>query len=549
MNAKEITVRNIEANGYRVGKSVRGKGLELFQGDTCVGYTWSAAANPDFLKKLTKTLEDKNLDIEQLYVQEIWIKEGGATKHYSFDHDVKISQQRFDLKKMIATKFESVTEIDIYATLNEIVGYFPISAYTSSLDSQKEMLKDLLKFEGKTLYADEISEYSDELDYSADGIIDFQRYGDDEYWNGDYHLIHGSTSHNEDTDTCGYLNGRMSNLNDIVLSDFWDYNFDELTSYLDELDPDDKICVYARKGKDWYIGYTYESDEISIAYINEDRKEEEETYYSYYFKEDSKLIEKITEVLQSQKDSLEMKSFIYNEFGENQTIASNDVIEFLYEEPDDLRTEIIDSITNWSIDSISEEFTKEYYCILGEKIKVDNDFTVKLTFTPSQFGRNPKTSTSVQSYNQLKLLKRLEKRFAYKLVYTSLPGSEIKAWAISKGNEEYHFGIIDTIREDINEERSIKDFIREALGALEKRRIEKMSQQELFDKASHIFIGFEDSLKSGNCEFGTKQFIAKHHIDTSRIGGIRGDVLLDMEFNNFTKRAVNQAIISHGMVS
>jgi hypothetical protein len=56
----------------------------------------------------------------------------------------------------------------------------------------------------------------------------------------------------------------------------------------------------------------------------------------------------------------------------------------------------------------------------------------------------------------------------------------------------------------------------------------------------------QDSLGSGNCKFGTDAFIAKHHIDTSKIGGIRGDVLLSLENSNFTKRAVMQAITSHG---
>ena len=64
-----------------------------------------------------------------------------------------------------------------------------------------------------------------------------------------------------------------------------------------------------------------------------------------------------------------------------------------------------------------------------------------------------------------------------------------------------------------------------------------------------MFVGFEDSLKSGNCKFGTEQFIAKHHIDTNKIGGIRGDILLDMELSSFTKRAVNQAMIVHGNVA
>ena len=84
------------------------------------------------------------------------------------------------------------------------------------------------------------------------------------------------------------------------------------------------------------------------------------------------------------------------------------------------------------------------------------------------------------------------------------------------------------------------------LGALEKRKLERLSQAELFEKASRVFVGIDDSIGSGNCQYGTTQFIVKHHIDTKKIGGIRGDVLLQMENSNFTKRAVNHAIITHG---
>jgi len=123
---------------------------------------------------------------------------------------------------------------------------------------------------------------------------------------------------------------------------------------------------------------------------------------------------------------------------------------------------------------------------------------------------------------------------------------EQTAWAIKKDSEEYHFDILAVIAEDIEEKVTLKEFIRDALLALEKRKLEKVSQAELFEKASRVFVGVEDSISAGNCQFGTNQFTLKHHINTSIIGGIRGDALLEMEFSNFTKRAVMQALTRLG---
>ena len=49
-------------------------------------------------------------------------------------------------------------------------------------------------------------------------------------------------------------------------------------------------------------------------------------------------------------------------------------------------------------------------------------------------------------------------------------------------------------------------------------------------------------MESGNCKFGTMQFVSKHGIDLNKIGAIRGDYLLSIENSNFTMRAVSQAI-------
>lgn len=545
MNAKEITIKNIEKNGFRIGKAVRGKGLELFNANSyIIGVGgWASDKLADRIKKAIK-----DYSFDDLYVKEIWIRIDDVKKHFSFDNDSQTSRQKFNLKELVASNFKDVIEIDIYAEHKELLGYFPISEYKSDLDSQKEMIENLYSFNGKTLFGDELYEYYDELDYNDD-VMSFERHGDDEYWNGDYHLIHGD-GYCEDTGECEYVDGRIYGYNEMVIDDFWNMELDEgLKPHLEELDPNDDICVYARKGKDWYVGYTYESEQIFVSYLDEDKEEAEEELYAYYSKENIELIAKVVSILKSYRDDLKTRSFIYNEFGEEPEVADKNVINLLYEDPNDLREEVIDSISNWKPETIKEEFATQYNRITGKKVEIDSDLTVKVTYTPMQMVTDVQ-EPSVERYNHLKILKRLEKRFGYELVHTSISGDiTTTAWALRKHGEEYHFELLPTIADDLNEERTLREFIVNALESLEKRKLEKISQAELFKKAAFVFVGFEDSLKSGNCKFGTEQFIAKHHIDTNKIGGIRGDILLDIELSSYTKRAVNQAMIVHGGVA
>jgi hypothetical protein len=57
-----------------------------------------------------------------------------------------------------------------------------------------------------------------------------------------------------------------------------------------------------------------------------------------------------------------------------------------------------------------------------------------------------------------------------------------------------------------------------------------------------VFVSIEDSIESGNCSVGTMNFISQHRINTKKIGGIRGDALLEIENSVFTRRAVLHAL-------
>lgn len=563
MNAKQITIKNIENNCYRTGDSVKGKGIEIFDNERTFISMWSVDTYPKKREKLLEKL--LNQDLTELYVSKIrYVSKGDGSKQ-SFQYSNRaLGQKSVSIKQLIEAKFEGIEYIYITRDPRDLLGYFPISQYKSDLESQKEMIISLLKLVGKTVFNDELEEDESEFDYKDD-VMQFPHYSEysNDYYNGDYSLTHGTQTYFPDKNECEEMNGKLTYHNSMADEDFWNIDYKEsLQSYLTELDPEEKMCVYHRKGKDWYIGCQYKTEHIPLIYFDAEHttigEVEEIDCHSLVYEDDTKLTEKFVEVLESHRDGMALNSYINNELevGEengfdyyNNSNVDQELVYYLYEDKNDLKEEILNTIENWELETIPSEFLKAYNKIIDSKTKVDKDLKVELTVTVMQSAYNSSVPT-MKRYNHLKILKAMEKRFEYKLVKTSISDSiDTIAWALKKEDEEYHFNIASIIVRDIEEVESFREFLINALEALEKRKLERLSQAELFEKASYVFVGIEDSLQSGNCSFGTTQFITKHRINTKDIGGIRGDVLLQMENSNFTKRAVSHAIAFNGGVA
>lgn len=526
MNAKDITIKNIEDNGYKTGRTIRGKGVELFNADSYIVSSWCPK---DSIERIKKAIETYSFD--ELYIKEIWFREGEDKKHFVFD-DATTSQQRFNLKELIDSKFKNVSEITINKQNKSLLGYFPIGKYKSDFDSQQQLIIDLYQFSGNIVWEEELSKYDNEYEY------DFMSFRNE--LDGDYHLIHGD-GYIPKKDECQYFDGRVKCHNSAVLDDFWNFDFEWTQDYLKETDANKDVCVYARKGKDWYISPTYETEQVFVSYVDEDGEFAEEDYcYIVYAKENKELITKIENVLKSIKNDVEVKSYISNELeiGEergaqyyNDGVVNHTIVDIMFGDVYEFKEQVIKEIEDWNIKTIKEEFARVYHKLVGKNVEFLDDLTIKI---------------SNKTYNHLKILKRVENRFGYKLVYTSVSGDiDNASWAIQKDGEEYHFDILDVLSQDIDGTTLLKEFIVDSLNAIEQRKLEKIEQKKLFDMAKHVFVGIDDSIHAGNCHYGTQQFIIQNHIDTRKIGGIRGDVLLEIENSNFTRRAVNQAIIKH----
>lgn len=547
MTAKQITLKNINEI-VNTGRSIKGKGLQIFSYPKLL--ISETRWDDELLNQYEKILERLSKALKEVDLSEIYVSECRFNNEYfnseNLDNPEQISLSKFNVKQIIESNYKGFSKITFRYKSN-FLGYIKVSSYDSSLPSQQQLVKDLLELQGYSIYGD-----FDDYEEADSKDCRYSR-------NSDYTLMHGDDNYYfEDVAECEYVDGRISNYNEQVLDDFWSFYSDELSNLAD-VDPEQTIFISHRKGKDFYIGYCLEEEEYEINYKDDRYEYEKNQWESECFslltsKKNEKLLERVKEIVQSWKDDCETKGFINNELEMgntysdyyNNSIVEQNLINLIYGEDnkDSLRDYIIDTIDNWSVDTISDEFMKAYNLAINEHVKVYPDLRVEVTTEPEYYSSEKPIK---KIYNHLKILKILGKRFDYELVYSAISSNiDVSSYAIKKNNEEYHFDISKVIAEDINGANSLKDFIRDALSKLELRRVEKLSQKELFENATKVFVGFEDSIKSGNCEFGTKQFISKHKIDTSKIGGIRGDMLLELELSNFTKRAVMQALSSHG---
>jgi len=308
-----------------------------------------------------------------------------------------------------------------------------------------------------------------------------------------------------------------------VLDNFWDefYDYD----YLDEIDPEDKVTVYHRKGKDWYISYSMEEKEFEILYFDDWSEEFKEEWFSYaVYQEDDGIFDKIEGYLKSLKRDIEIKSYIYNELRQarhydewsyNDDIFNLKIIEKEYDIWD-FAGILCDYIDYKSSEDVKGMVANAYNRFLASKIQ-----------DGKLFGK----------YKHLQQIKELAEADGKELVYSRIGDfTEDMTYAIKYKDEEYHFSLEELFNS------APKEFYKHISRSLTKRLYERYENSILLQKAKYVFVGLDDSYNAGNCKAGTSAWTSKHGIDTKKIGAIRGDEILRLDFSSFTKRAVLQAI-------
>lgn len=529
MNAKQLTIKTITENNFVIGRSVKGKGLEILDDGICV---FSSKSNlySSYIEEDLKKIEliKEREDFEDLYVSQY--------RHMEIWHNLcTFETQHLPLEEFIK-QYELSPESFTSFSINrkpKLLGYISISKYNSSKSSQIELCGDLIALTGYSVYGEHFEDGWD-MEYD-DSIKKFEKHHEGKYYDGDYTLEHGD-KWCEDKG-CTYLDGRLTNYNESVVCDLED--FDE-SSWLKEIDPKEAISVYHRKAKDWYVGYSINSQDMYIyykenGYTYEKEECDDALIYFYTFKEEKETLEKVVSALKCIKEDIECKCFLENELemDNSYSIINKKVVELLYEEYDiDDFKDVIREGFSYMYETKRTDLANLYNETISSMFQIDSKFRI--------------TTKKGDSFNHLALINRLGKRYGYELAKSQiLQDGEASSFAIKKDEEEFHFDFMDVIVRDLNEDEFLKDFIQKALAAIEKRKLEKINNAELYEKASKVFVSISDSLKSGNCKIGTNAFISKHHIDVTKIGGIRGDYLLSLEKSNFTLRAVSYAIKNH----
>lgn len=524
MNAKEITITNIKGYGFNVGQSIPGKGTEIFQAKNRVASIYSygkgGITDKDDIKEAIEKIQ--KVGIENCYISYCKTISGDSFEYIN-DDNFRKSLQKFDLKNIIDNHFYDFQAIAV-TIRPELLGYVSLSKYKSSLESQQQLLIDLEFLRGVQIYDDMFSDDEYSIGERCFDLSD----------NNDYSAVWGDGRYAQDKDECTYFEGR-GDYHNSILDDFWDLTINEEPSnYFKEIDPDESIALYHRKGKDWYIGYTLESEDIYITYKDEDGEiVEDEQFFVLKYRENEELLDRFVSWCESSKRDLEIRSYIYNEL---ELEDCYDATCFDYN----------DNIFNIKLLSkIHEENLYEAaHCIADYVDYQDNTTSPKEAVKKAYeeyLMANLKDDKLFERYTHIKILKKMLKADDKELVYTQIGNfTEDKSYAISFKREEYHF----TLGELINA-KSIKEFYQNICKSLSKRLTERYEHTMLIQKAKNVFVGLEDSYKSGNCKSGTSEWCSRFGIDTRKIGAIRGDEILRLDFSNFTKRAVLQAIQNH----
>jgi len=102
------------------------------------------------------------------------------------------------------------------------------------------------------------------------------------------------------------LNTKLTNYNDSIVDDFWSFYYDEMRTYLDEINEKEYFSIIHYKGKRFYIV-------DNLVEIEKSSYSEYFTYKNYDNKEKRDVLKKLISVLESNLIECEIKGFINNE--------------------------------------------------------------------------------------------------------------------------------------------------------------------------------------------------------------------------------------------
>jgi len=333
-------------------------------------------------------------------------------------------------------------------------------------------------------------------------------------------------SRTEDPDVIE-LDARIYSTSADAVEDFWDFEYEDIfKEQMSYLDPANDVSVVHRKGKEWFIGNSIQSEEVTIRWMEEEYdhhgkgvgefEEDEECFEYQYINRNVKAIRRVADFIQETIAYVKARSEATDAYNQDEYGAS-----FPKKVYSKLESEL-----GLSVSEITSEIA---YLSRPSGLEVDIVRGIEMFLS-----KDLDKEKLLGKYKHLILFKKLASKDGYEVVIDNATGYDL--YALKFKNELYHFYLADLFASNY------KIFYQQAVSALAKRSLEKQKYKGLLEKAKYIYVGLQDSYSSGNCKPGTESFCKKHNIDTTKIGGVRGDVLLGMEFSNFTRRVVLTAI-------
>jgi len=434
-------------------------------------------------------------------------------KEYSFDDSRRATEAfgEYRMRKIIAEPWKYVSSISVYRDQIEPICIVDIGFPEDATDTSiEDTVRGVFEEAGYTVVGTQYDIYELEDIDGVFGISNRDRW---------FAEVGDNTVLNPDWEEVVNVDCRVYYATNTVIDDYWNFEHQHNMEYIsDYLDPDEKCSVYERAGKDWYIAPTLISEEKNVDYIQENEGEINESEYSFddlteqsfltivYFKNNYREEQnKIAEFLNETVTDLNMKGIVDNFITDNE-----ELFDYLEEEY---------GINRWDIASEIEPKDVLETAVL---LAMDNYMT---------------TAINIENDRLLKKMFRVVDRIG--MVVQKDEFGYFVGW----NNEKYHFSITEYLVDVVCGNVTNKEFIRKIIKSTLAKKAKKIEEKELCEKATKVFVGIDDSTSSGNCSFGTRQFAYRYGIDTTKIGGIRGDVVLDYEFTSYTKRAVQAAIL------
>lgn len=309
MRVIDITKRNIRACGYEVGKGIKKKGTEILTPPYYISGAWG-------LQDMDK--EDREREVSRMigaieregadnvFVKEIKLIEHGV-KEYDYSKMHEKSLKRFNIRKIIDSNFKDIIDIVMYS-IPQVVCVLPLSKFKSDLESQQELVRMLTwEAEKKEILYDFFDSPYDEID----GLITFSNNRgnslDPFQHCEDRTLFHGPSTCLNDGELES-VDDRFFGVEDSIIENCGEPGA-LCVDPLIWIDPEERVSVYVRKNRYWYVTSGVEHKLVYLTYRDYEGKFVKDTKFCYFVAlADDDLIKKVKDGVKCMLSTLQMKN-------------------------------------------------------------------------------------------------------------------------------------------------------------------------------------------------------------------------------------------------